>query len=552
MAFPQNATAQAERRFWGGVLAEPPRPDWMQTDKALQVSVQVQAKGRPLGIVLEAVSRQTGVDIHASRRLREQRVSLAVGPVPLFKLMSRLQDLMGHGALPSNGYEWERTVAEDKSLHYALIQNRQGVQEEAAMLDRPLRTAERWLREMRDYGRLSSKKRKTFKTDWPILQDYIKDNLNLSAGAMGPVREIYGTLSDAQIAALVRQGNVTVSAALSSEALTTLGVSSPSSAPAAATLYFRGSPFGEGDFTIEAAFSPVPPKAFNYGDGLDTLNQLPFQTDIEALEQSRKSEKGTSVNLLRPEKIGGGNSVRMSLPLALDLLAREAKITIFAEVFLRRPQELPATTGKPEYLLSQICRVYDCDWRKVGGDYLVYSRRWAQDRAADIPQAQIDKWAASRQKQGRFAFTDLLEMARLSDRQMKTLGSVFDFQILPRNRDALRFAASLAPGQLRMVTTADNALIVPDKQLSPAYQPQGAELDGLSETQIAALPTLFGREQVTAPVRLKLTQETLGTTMTLSDPQGMSRAFYQYQGGELPAAPARPLPSAGKAGAGKP
>ncbi|HZO89308.1 MAG TPA: hypothetical protein VFB38_13325 [Chthonomonadaceae bacterium] len=366
-------------------LPEPAHPAWMETDPSLQRKVTIDFKGRPLRVVLASIRQRVGVNILAARNLEEFRVSLHVTAQPLGRVMGRLQDLFGHGTLPTKSCYWVRIEDTDHSIRYILRRTLYGAREEEALLNYPITTVTRWLHELRDYGQLPPEKRKDFKSDCPVIQYYASQGRGMTDGN-DPVGEAIASLTDAQIEELITNGQVELpqfapsigainkmrTTALESGISPKAGENAP---PSGAMLRFDSTEgWIEGAFTIMLSFRSGFPTYYPSGYGLDTLSVMPTQEDMQALEEAQQKENGPEVDLLAHEQVVPDKEPVMSLAAALELLAREAKLRIYAEVFLKSRQTLPVTRGKPEYLLSQICRVFQCDWRKIGGDYLVWSK----------------------------------------------------------------------------------------------------------------------------------------------------------------------------------
>jgi hypothetical protein len=136
-------------------------------------------------------------------------------------------------------------------------------------------------------------------------------------------------------------------------------------------------------------------------------------------------------------------------------------------VFLKQNATMPITSGKPETLLTHICASFGYDWRMVGDTYLVYSKSWGSDRAADIPDVQLDKWSADIKKAGCIPLETALDMAALRDRQLNTVRDFLYVTIFANRRNiyALRLfrtlskperEAALKPGVLSLLNVTDS------------------------------------------------------------------------------------------------
>jgi len=251
----------------------------------------------------------------------------------------------------------------------------------------------------------------------------------------------------------------------------------------------------EGYYSVTLGFNKgypaYSPKAF----GFDTLGTVEYESD-EEMEEEQRLEIGPALDMLEAEAVPDGKVAAGSFAAALDLLAQRSHLRIFAEVFLKDKRPLRFTRGKPEFLLSHICRDYGCDWRKVGDDYIVWSKSWAQDRAADVPAEILNHWRQAREKQGRFELDDLVEMTELSDAKLVTLGRVLGINgpFAYFNRDALRILSTI-PRQARMA----------------AFGPNGSELPANNPQIVSLLAYYFKREQIAPPLRVRLERREQGT-----------------------------------------
>jgi hypothetical protein len=511
----QNAVRLPERE-----LPEPPREAWMSKDAALQDPVTLEARGRPLRVVLASLSRQTGAHLSAARDLSEQRVSINVRRQPLARVMGRLQDLFGHGSLPSRSVYWDRAVGENRSVRYILRRTMHGRREEQAMLDAPVRITAKWLREMRDYGRLSPEMRSRYKCGWSLLRnEFVKDGRSLSEGNTGPLGEAVASLSDTQIDTLAQSGRVSLTQFTPSEtarkSLASLLAESAGNSNASLQATLRLVSEGE-DGGFDLLLEVDKKGLYSSGWHVDPFGTSMTDWDMEAIEAAQKKENGEEIDLLARLNAPPGKRPNLSMAAALELLSREAGIPLYAEVFLKPRRTLQVTRGKPEYLLSRICVEFGCDWRKIGGDYYVWSRSWAFDRAGDIAEPLMMRWEEALKQKGRFEFSDLLEMVQLTDRQITTLQRVLKTQFSfhhPRNRAAMRLVASLS-AQQRILASG----------------PQGVELTSPDESQQRLLQRLFERERIAFPVYLQIKPETTGVGILLRDGTGEAVPGWAYLG----------------------
>ncbi len=483
-------------------LPDPPRPAWMQSDAALQVPVTLEVNGRPLNVVLSSLAKSSGIDIDAARDIGQYRVAIYASKQPLWKIMTRLQDVFGHGKLPNTGDEWRRIVVGRRPPHYFLERNAHGRAEEEAQLDYPRATALRWLKDMRTYVRLDPKDRKKFVTDCPPLNYCIVNGIDFDNDTVRLPVQVLGSLTDPQFTALIQQEEVVVPQYmlkptsldwLRQEVKSGSGVrpgTDETIPPSGATLRIEQPEVRDalqGIYTLSLVFKQGFPPYCPASYVFDTLHAF----EIPEEQEPTKPDEGVGekIDLLAHENAPSGTSPTMTLTVALSLLAREAKIPVYAETFLKSKHTLKRTKGKPEYLLSRICEEFGYRWCKVGGDYVVYDKMWALDRAADISQPMVERWTRTLQRQkGVFAVADVIDMAQnLTDRQIGKVGWLFDNDALhaPRDLVLLHLMATLSPADLQA-----------------SFRAGGILLTQLTEAQTRLVQQILNKNSIALPLQI--------------------------------------------------
>jgi hypothetical protein len=458
-------------------LPEPPREAWMTTDKALATPVNLVIRARPLKAALAIITKLSGVPLTATRDIAEQRVSLYFTREPVSRVMGRIQDLLGHGRIPSESCEWVRSEESDKSLHYRLRRTRQGIQEEEAMLNLPRVTARAWLGELRDFMQHPEERAKR-EFQYPTLRKGEEAAAALDNGDLAPLGAMMASVTDPELDTLVRDGRVSPGAFHPTQAHIDLLLSDSKrnhslvEGPISNCLLNLSLHESAGFFALTILTQRSALDSFSAGLGLDTLHQAPFgEEDLPAKDQPGIK----SVDLFPPDPTKAGMEPQLSLATALDLLAKAAKIQITSEVFLKRQARLPETSGAPEYLLAAICKAFGYDWRKVGDGYIVFSRSWAQDRIADVREALIDGWLAAKRRKEGLGLAEYIEMGRTSDAQQPTLEVVFGGlgPLAGRNRRALQILGLLSKSQLQAAWGAEGvALTIPNEEAFKALSIQ--------------------------------------------------------------------------------
>ena len=517
-------------------LPEPPRPSWMESDAGMKTVVSLDASSKPLRNVLASLSRRYEIHVQAEQALGDYRVSVHARDQSLSRVMGRLQDLFGHGTQSPRSCEWARVVEGGKQPVYYLRRTRHGVDEEEALLGVPRQTCLRWLKELQSYLRLPREKQAQFQAECPCLQANIRTG-GLD-GPLRPVREAFAALADDQIAALMQQGTVDLpDLAFSPEAQGVLEkypdppagtlrkISPPDRSTPGATLRLERE--SDSDTTGVYLLDVFPhnntycPRGFIF----DTQRQYTGLLDTEEMQLPPIEKQGPVIDLLAHwQRQASTNPSSMPLETALRLIAQESGLNLYAEVFPRWPVPIEQTKGTPENLLTLLCARAGYRWRKVGKDVLVYSRSWASDRQANVPQPLLDRWLANFVKNGRHGLPDLLEMARLRDEQVRNLYHWMDVQspLSPRNLGCLRLLGALAPAEVQF-----------------AFDPQGQLVGTLDPSAFAILQKEF-KHMVILPIRVFIQRDPdvplpgfggkpgvrKSVTVTLQDQAGATKKYF--------------------------
>lgn len=480
------------------------RPDWMTKDKELtENSIAITMRGQPLKVVLQKIREQTKVELRVSRALADYRISLSLPqPVPLGQWMGRLQDLFLHGNTDKKWVRWERETAEGVTPRYTLMQTLEGDREEQDGLDLYRRTVRRWFREVRQYANLPEEKRKDFKTDFTFLKQCVQKSLSLEQSDTGYVLEPMAALTEDQIETLLDNGLVNAPQYTPSDALVQLlrrrdqedlylGQKPSDAPPGQVQMFIQRGILNEEPFLgvhYQKGYNPIKKMMLP----LDPHNTDLYE-DVEAdVQEASKRENAPEVNLFAHLDVPVGATPQMSLASALDLFAKETKRPVYAEIFFTRKQWIQYPKGKPEYLLTRLCRTFSCEWRKINGDYIVWRKPWAEDRRANIAQEDITRWDQQLKKTGFFPLKDLLDMARLSVYKQETLFTVYG--------EASRMHSAYIES-LQFVAT------LPEEVLQAARQEEGTTLRELSEAQQALLQKVYADKPVVLPVTLRTKPE---------------------------------------------
>lgn len=531
-------------------LVNPPRPAWMSSEPNMQQQIDLDSVGDSIGEVLDRLSAKCKVCVKVERSLADYRLVLRFRNRRLCDIMGRIQDVFGHGDLPNDRYEWIRNKEPDGQLTYTLIRHRRAIEEEEALLDQPRQTCLRWLAELRRYAHLPQDKLVGFEAECPCLQYYARRGESLLIGELRPLGEAFTALTDQQFSSLQRDGHVDLRGLSFSDGAKSVLVQLPSPRPAATV---RPDPLGDsqsgaelriersGDNETSSVFyMSVIPHDGTYCQRsfvFDTLRQLTGHLDAAEMKVLTAPE-GTATIQPFPRQNPATNKELSDLPFEtiLDRIAEDSGSTLVAESFPKWPIRIDLHNGTVQELLTHYCAKAGYRWRTVGKDYLVFSRSWAMDRQADIPQRLVSYWQARADKDGRIVLDSLFEMAGLRNEQIKNLIHWVDAQ------GALSRSTNI--GCLRILATLGSS------QIQLAKQPKGLNVNRLDRRSIEFLTKEFSHVP-NLPVNISFKQEVPRLIpIAGSKPYSMQSYSIVVQDGLgakqtywIPEPPARPLQS---------
>ena len=428
---PRRPTAPA-----AATMPAPAKPMALRDNPLLQEMFSVEATNRALGDTLANLSHTLKVDLTASPQTADQRVTLHLTDQPLYLLMERLPALLSHLPNKSHGYYWERL---DRPVGtrpaFNLWRDLRSVQDEEHEQGYPRREAAVMLRDMRNLCRLTNKERESYKGDFPFIRFP-----GISPTEDGPEGRALRDLTDAQIDALLDGEKVALDPTLFPEEIAAFKKQRREN-------YLRIHHIPSGEAASVPALPDIPPAlsvSIADGGGNDPAGEMRYHLNLEGIvnyssnidvydtsahpDPSRVSpvaaasaDKGApSVDMapflndktVTPEQRG-------SLSFTVQALAKSAHVNIYCETFLKGPYVaylpkvggLTTLKGTLPSLIGAICTEWNYQGQKVGDDYFLWSRTWAMDRAADVPDRLISRWRTRQQKQGALTLTDDKEIA---------------------------------------------------------------------------------------------------------------------------------------------
>lgn len=414
--------------------APAPTASILQDIPALKPKITIQETNRPIDQALSDISAKISVDLIADAGIGDQRVTLSLTDQPVYTLMARLVQLLSHSADGPHGYHWEpvkRSAGEKPA--YRLWRDLSSRAKEKAALAYPSRELLVLLRDMRNLARLSPEERKNYKGDYPY---------TLFPGSAGtaPFGEAMKSLTDQQLQQLAdgesipldpapfageiakfRQGQIDDLLSYQHVVLKA-GLPDPfkGQGPHPAVIppsisVTLGDGTGEDPWQV-SMFDIHLNGILNYAlgaDAYDTIkNRNPGRLDIQPPKTGDKIIDLTSALTGK----GVTDAQRSDLGFTLQALSKATGINLYEEAFLWSPPKIlhPGLTnlkGTAPQIIAAICGAWNYHAEKIGADYLLWSRTWAQDRATDVPERLIAKWRARIMKQNGATLNDRAEMA---------------------------------------------------------------------------------------------------------------------------------------------
>jgi hypothetical protein len=151
----------------------------------------------------------------------------------------------------------------------------------------------------------------------------------------------------------------------------------------------------------------------------------------------------------------------------LEALCRATHLPLVADSYTRlyKPETVSVRNQSRFAALNHLSDAMRLRWNKDGNWLQFRSTSFYDDRLKEVPNRLLTRWAAARRQHGFLTLEDLVEIAQLSDDQLKgeemaegaRLCYGLDEWDVARNhmiRPNLRFLAQFAPGQRQEATTA--------------------------------------------------------------------------------------------------
>ena len=425
---------------------------------AMQRPVTVSLWSLPLHTALSKISAATGVHLMAAPDLMHYRISVSVHQQPLLNVMNEIVDLFGHGTIPYHDYGWAHVTKPDG---YLLERNGEAIQQEQEMLKYPAIAMAHQIREIVRFVRMPVAQRLKIKhTDC----DWIKYVINTYKCRLphdsSVTTDALRVITDSQVKTLIDMGQVEIDQCHPSP-----------TAMKQLQLDTRKSPFDPPNTSIRVSQFLQPVLQLtdykhnqltmgrgSYNLALNYLNGPYISRFVEItidplqvtfpLNKRHSTVPGIIYNI-RPSHPAPA-VIRSTCQHALQQLAKVSNMQIIAEAFITPPLVIQKTSGTAENLLDSICLSTSYTWKKVGDTYLVYSRAWAQDRQADIPQHLLDAWNQSISEHGYVTLHVLGQMSSMEKWQTPTITYSTGYQIA--HRKVFSFLHTLSSSDLQQTS----------------------------------------------------------------------------------------------------
>jgi len=427
--------------------ATPAKSTLLRDDPLLKQKVTLEATDRPLGNVLKELSTRLKVDLTASSQIADQRVTLHLTAQPLYLLMNRLPQLLSHDPGHPRGYYWERLDRPAKARPaFNLWRDLRSVLDEEYDRDYPRREAAVMLRDLRDLCRMTPEERKNYHGDYP----YVPLPAEIKEQPFGrhsmPLVKALKPLTDEQLDALMGGEKIALDPSLFTEEVAAAKQQQRDQMKhqqEIAKLTNTPDPYPNG-IPEPPSIAPVIwvspddengrvlSRSFQYAVHIDGVSGGTVIDPYDTSKNPDPNRVARSMFAPRPAAAAPSPVVdltpllkdksvtpeqRGSVGFTLQALAKAAHLSLYQEAFLKpnptfgfRSNGIATLKAPLSDLILEICDEWNYQAQKVGDDYCFWSRTWALDRAADIPDRLISKWQKRYQKQGMVTIEDHTEI----------------------------------------------------------------------------------------------------------------------------------------------
>ncbi len=412
----------------------------------------------PLHTALSRIAAVSGVNLTAAPDLMHYRISVAVHNQPLIDVMNEIVDLFGHGTIPYHDYGWAHVTKPDG---YELERNGEAIEHEQQMLQYPAEEMPHQLREIIRFIRMPLKQRLQIKhTDCNWIQYVLHKYKGQLPEDSSVTTDALRVITDSQLKTLIATGQVEVDQCHPSlTAMRQLQFDTRNSQFDPPNTSIRASQFlepvlqltdykhnqmimGRGSYNLALNYDKGP-----YIHKFVEITIDPLQVTFP-LHKRFSDAPGALYNIRPP--FPAPSVIRSTCQHALQRLHQVSHMQIISEAFVAPPLVILKTSGTAENLLDSICLSTSYTWRKVGDTYLVYSRAWAQDRQADIPQHVLDAWNQSISQHGYVTLRVLGQMSSMNKWQMPTITYSTGYQIA--HKKVFTFLHTLSSSDLQQTS----------------------------------------------------------------------------------------------------
>lgn len=491
--------------------------------------VSVWIKGRPISVVLEEVSAQTGIRLSADQLAADQKITVFARDIELDDLKEAIARTFSYQWVAGEagaGYDSLLCVSPEQRRTAASLVDAPGV----IMQDETERTLPVCLRE----GLPA----------WALTSLSVWDRAYLSNEFRGRAR-VLSLLSREQMRSVLRGGRLryqvgglhgesraVIDAFLNEHAMPARAGWDADQRQAAYIEFYTE------EYELRAYPGVVVPRLkFQVGiagpssaySGL--IDPARYVAELDRTQRRLRAEELRAANakgaaaprsqldaalVIAPPEDGAASEARRlrNLSDVLEEIARAARVNIVADYHTMPPRLMEPLAGfRLEDALDKVASTYQHYWHATDKAFLFRSDRWWTDDAAEVPERMVASWRQALAEKGYFPLPLLAEIASLTERQLDSVAL-----LLPEARLVAPRQEPSAKGIRGNVTARD---------LLRFYQ----VLDELARRQALSAAGLTLTTQLTAPQMEVLAEITRGWAPSSHHDHGTPGGHHAAPGG---------------------
>ncbi len=360
-------------------------------DYRLGAHITLHIASRPVGEVLYTIADLVHAEMRAVSWDREQRISLDVTDRPASDVMSQIANALSHGA--PNGWRWALTDGTTHDPAYVMARSKAFVASEGDARDYPRQKAIELLKLMRAAAReLHSGQAGQSLFALPAPQQRW-----LQSPESMQLRESLGAITDGQFASMSIHHPVPLAKITGkAQSLEFLPDDNHGNSPDRVASYTLR-------LMADAPASTV-------------ISEVKLNPVRDTLPDLRLAQDGNTTSIDPSQALQKANVHGRDLRdcgMLFHAIAASAHKYIIVEQFYKcgtdgTPHQVLAdvSTGSFEAICNRICDAWNYQALQVGDTYYFWSKTWALDRAADIPDGTLSHWQHIIETRGNFTARD--------------------------------------------------------------------------------------------------------------------------------------------------